>query len=332
MKPGSLILVTGATGLAGRAVCARLAEGGYVVRGTCRRDPPDAGRAGDGRPVPLLQRAMEDPKAAWTECCRGAAAVVHLAARVHIMQGAGAADLNAFRAVNVEGTKRLARAAADAGVARLVYISSIKVNGERCPIGADGEPRPFSEADTPQPLDAYALSKWEAEQALHTVAAETGLEVVILRPPLVYGPGVRANFLQLMRWVNRGIPLPLGAVHNRRSLIYAGNLADAVAVCLERPASANRTFLISDGDLSTPALIRAMARALGRTPRLMSVPLPMLRALGGLCGRQGVLERVLDSLTVDSSAIRRDLEWKPPFSAEEGIRRTAQWFLAGAAG
>lgn len=331
VKSASAILVTGATGFVGQAVCERLAQAGYALRGTCRDPLGQSGRGAGGPVDELIGAVLEDPAADWTACSRGVEAVVHLAARVHVMEAGAASDLDAFRRANVDGTLRLARAASAAGARRFVFLSSVKVNGERSPQGADGRPRPFVESDTPQPQDAYAVSKWEAEQGLQAVAAETGLEVTIVRPPLVYGPGVRANFLQLLRWVNRGLPLPLGAVRNTRSLVYSGNLADAVLACVERRAAANRTFLLSDCSLSTPALVGAMAAALGRSARLLPVPVPALRLLGRISGRAAAVDRLLNSLNVDSSAIRRELGWSPPWSMEEGMRRTAQWFLAGAA-
>jgi len=257
----------------------------------------------------------------WREALHGVHAVVHLAARVHVMRDVAADPLAQYRAVNVDGTLNLARQAAAAGVRRFVFISSIKVNGEE-------RAAAYTEADTPAPEDAYALSKWEAEQGLRQIAAQTGLEVVILRPPLVYGPGVGANFLALMHAVARGIPLPLGAIDNRRSLIFVGNLADAILCCLEHPAAAGKTFLISDGeDVSTPALVRRMAAALGRPARLVALPIPVLRAAAALVGKSALAIRLLDSLTIDGTAIRHTLGWSPPFTLDEGLRETAAWYV-----
>jgi nucleoside-diphosphate-sugar epimerase len=207
-------------------------------------------------------------------------------------------------------------------VRRFVFVSSVKVNGEE-------RAAAYTEADTPMPEDAYALSKWEAEQGLRQIAAATGLEVVILRPPLVYGPGVGANFLALMHAVARGIPLPLGAINNRRSLIFVGNLADAILCCLEHPVAAGKTFLVSDGeDVSTPALVRRMAAALGGPARLVALPMPVLRAAAALAGKSALATRLLDSLTVDGTAIRHTLGWSPPFTLDEGLRETAAWYLS----
>ena len=215
----------------------------------------------------------------WTVALNGVDAVVHLAARVHVMHDRRRFPQQAFHRVNALGTVRLAEQAAAAGVKRLVFLSSIKVNGE-------GSPVPYRETDPPAPQDPYAISKWEAEQGLHDIAARTGLEVVILRPPLVYGPGVKANFRRLMNAVRKGIPLPFGSIDNRRSLLYLGNLVDAIRVCIEHPAAANKTYLISDGeDVSTPDLVRRLARAMNRPARLLAVPPALLTAAGNAVGQ-----------------------------------------------
>jgi len=221
-----------------------------------------------------------------------------------------------FRQVNAEGTLNLARQAAQAGVKRFVFVSSIKVNGE-------GRDEPYRETDEPAPEDAYSLSKWEAEQGLHEIAHETGLEVVILRPPLVYGPGVKANFQRLVRTVGRGWPLPLAAIHNRRSLLYLGNFVDAIRCCVEHPAAAGQTFLLDDGEaVSTPELIRALAQAMGRPARLLAVPVGVLEVAGALLSKRAAVERLTRSLYVDSSLIRSRLGWTPPHSMAQGLAAT----------
>ena len=224
-----------------------------------------------GAPLPLVRWRTGAACFTWV--------VVHLAARVHVMQDTASDSLNEYRLANVEGARRLALGAAEAGVRRFVFLSSVKVNGE-------STSRPFIESDRPNPHDAYGISKWEAEQALMQIGKDTGMECVILRPPLIYGPDVRANFLSLMRAVARGVPLPLGALENRRSLLYLGNLVDAIRVCLSHSAAAGQVFLLSDGeDVSTPELVRRLAAALRVRPRLLSVPLPLLRLAGWLTGR-----------------------------------------------
>lgn len=298
------VLVTGAGGFIGAHLCPALAQAGFeVVRAPAHDD--EAARAA----APL----------------DGVEAVVHLAALVHRPRGAaGEAD---YRRANVDATARLAERAVAAGVRRFVFMSTVKVHGERSPLGGDGRARPFTEADAPAPADAYARSKWAAEQRLHAIAAGTPLAVTVLRPPLVYGPGVRANFLALLRAVDRGLPLPFGALRNRRSLLYVGNLVDAVRHCLQHAGAADRTFLVADGeDLSTPALVRALAKALGRPARLVPVPEAWLRAAGTLIGRRAALDRLCGSLHVCADAIGARLHWQAPFSVAEGLAATAAWY------
>jgi nucleoside-diphosphate-sugar epimerase len=228
--------------------------------------------------------------------------------------------LHEFRKVNLVWTKQLARAAASQGIRRFVYLSSIKVNGEQSIM-------PFTEQDFPKPLDPYGVSKWEAEQALAQVSAETGMETVVVRSPLVYGPGVGGNFLQLLKILQRGIPLPIASVQNRRSLVYRGNLVDALLCCMRDGRAAGETYLVSDGeDLSTPELIRRLGRAMGVKARLWPFPVPLLRWMGRLAGKKGVVDRLLGSLQVDSSKIRRELDWHPSFSIDRGLAETAAWF------
>jgi nucleoside-diphosphate-sugar epimerase len=234
----------------------------------------------------------------------------------------------AYKAINTDATLALARAAAQAGVKRFVYLSSIKVNGE----GSLQRPAPgrytYTEADPPQPLDPYGLSKWQAEQGLWQIAQETGLEVVIIRPPLVYGPQVKANFLKLLGLAQRGLPLPLGGIDNARSLVFVENLADALCTCLTHPAAAGQTFLISDGeDLSTPELVRCLAQAMKRPDRLFPIPSRVLLWVFSALGRRSMAERLMGSLTVDSTKIRQTLGWQPPYGVDQGLRVTAEWFL-----
>jgi nucleoside-diphosphate-sugar epimerase len=286
--------------------------------------------------------------AGYAELMRGVELVVHLAARVHVMDEKAVNPLEEFRKVNVAGTEQLARQAAAAGVRRLVFMSSVKVNGEggsgkrevasgkrqagsgkrEAGSGRQGGISPYTEDDPPAPEDPYGVSKQEAEDVLRRVARETGLEVVIIRAPLVYGPGVKANFLQLMRTVHRGIPLPVGCIHNRRSLIGLGNLVDAVIACVKHPNAAGNTFLVcDDDDVSTPELVRRIAAALGRQARVFPVPLALLRLAGAVIGKRAAVDRLVGSLTVDTGKIRRELGWKPPFTMEQGLRETAEWVV-----
>jgi nucleoside-diphosphate-sugar epimerase len=259
----------------------------------------------------------------WSPAVAGVDAIVHLAARVHVMQETERDSLEAFRKTNVAATAALARAAAAHGVKRLVYVSSIKVNGEAT------ARKPFTADDPASPQDAYAMSKYEAERELRTVAAATGLDVTIVRPPLVYGPGVRGNFLRLLNLVQRGIPLPLGAIDNHRSMIYNGNLAHALVACALHSNARGKTYLVADAeDLSTPELVRFIGVGLGKPTRLWSVPPQILRVGGAALGRSAEIDRLIGSLVVDSSPIRRELAWSPPYAAADALTETAKWFSA----
>jgi nucleoside-diphosphate-sugar epimerase len=310
------VLVTGANGFIGRALCDVLAASGRRVRKAVRM------------PVPSLPDAVAVGDIGldtdWRTALEGVRGVVHLAARSHVLRETATDPLAEYRKINVSGTERLARSAAAGGVRRLVFVSSVKVNGERT------EERPFTEDGVPRPEDAYGVSKWEAEQALSRIAAGTGLEVVVLRPPLVYGPGVKGNFLRLMNLVARGVPLPLGAVDNRRSFIYTGNLAGAIVKALDAPKAAGRTYLVSDGeDVSTPDLVRGLAQALGVKPRLLSLPLAALGLAATLAGKRAEFARLTGSLQVDSSRIRHELDWQPRYGLTQGLTETARWYRGG---
>jgi nucleoside-diphosphate-sugar epimerase len=267
--------------------------------------------------VVLHDRSPEDET---RHALQDVSVVIHLAARVHVMSDQATDPLGEFRRVNRDWTERLARAAAGQGVRRFVYMSSIKVNGEESRV-------PFTELDAPNPQDPYGISKWEAEQALARVSSQTGLEIVVIRSPLVYGAGVGGNVLQLLHIIRRGLPLPLASVQNRRSLIYLGNLVDALACCVKDVRAAGETYLVSDGeDLSTPELIRRLAKALGLPARLWPVPLSMLRWIGSVAGKQAMIDRLLGSLQVDSSKIRNELDWYSPYSVGQGCSETAAWY------
>jgi len=308
----SALLVTGANGFVGHELCAELIRGQYSVRAMVR-DESSAKVPG----CVDIQIAGIRPKTNWATALQDVDVVVHLAARVHVMRDTEADPLTAFRAVNVDGTLNLASQAAAAGVKRFVFISSVKVNGELTQPGGA-----FTEIDAPNPQDPYGQSKHEAEQGLCQLAADTGMEVVIIRPPLVYGPGVKANFAALMRAVQRGWPLPLGAVHNQRSLVALGNLVDFIITCVTHPQAADQTFLVSDGqDLSTTELVRGMARAAGVPARFLPVPVWALQAGAALLGKGDAVQRLCGNLQVDISKARSLLGWVPPVSVEEGLRR-----------
>lgn len=310
-----MILVTGSNGFIGQAVCEGLRRRGASVRPVVRL-------SGQGEPNAM---AVGDigPDTEWRPALEGVERVVHCAARVHVMREHAQDALSSYRQVNVAGTRRLALQAAEMGVRRLVFVSSVKVHGEWTRPGI-----PFRVTDVLSPMDPYAVSKWEAEQVLQEVSGATGLEVVIVRPPLVYGPGVGANFRRLMALVWRGAPVPLGKVNNRRSMVGMGNLVDILSRCSVDSGAVGKAFLVSDGlDVSTPELVRALARAMGRPARLMPVPLKLLRFGGWLAGRVPEVERLIGSLQVDVQYTRETLDWTPLLSVEEELQKTVDAFL-----
>jgi nucleoside-diphosphate-sugar epimerase len=318
------VLVTGANGFIGRALCARMLAEGWRVRGAVR-SPARAADLPKGVEIVLI--GSISPEIDWSQTFSGVDTVVHLAGRTHVIRERAQDPLAEFRMVNVAGTQSLARSAATLGVQRLIFISSVKVNGEKTGLTLDGKVLMFSEKDSPNPQDAYARSKWEAEQALNRFAAETELDVVIIRPPLVYGPGVEANFRRLIRIVHRGIPMPFGSVKNARSFVYVGNLADAIVTCVRHPKASGKTFLVSDDEeVSTPDLIRRVASDLGRPARLVPFPVSLIRLGSKIIGRTAEADRLLGSLVVDSSKIRRELDWHPPYSMSQGLSETTLWF------
>lgn len=315
------ILLTGATGFVGRGIVKRLMTNtGYILRLAARK--PNAIHDSDQN----LSWVAGDltPEFNWQSAVSECEVVIHAAARVHVLNDTSSDPLAEFRRVNVKGTLNLARQAALAGVRRFIFISSIKVNGESTSLD-----KPFIAEDMPAPLDPYGVSKLEAEQGLREIAFQTGMEIVIIRPPLVYGPGVKANFLSMMRWVYRGIPLPLGAIYNRRSLVVVDNLVDIIATCIKHPAAANQIFLVSDGkDISTTQLLKRMGDALGKPVRLMPVPMEWLKWSAACVGKTDVAQRLCGSLHLDISKTQQLLEWAPPTSMDDGLKQTAEYWLA----
>lgn len=311
----SRVMVTGASGFVGEAVVYRLLLD--------RRHTPIAASRGRTRLDGLCQVVPFELGGVVTmPSLIGVEVVVHAAARVHVMNDQADDVLAEFRRINVDGTVSLARSAAAAGVKRFIFISSIKVNGESTEPG-----KPFRADLKPQPMDPYGVSKMEAELALKDVAKETGIEVVIVRPPLVYGPGVKANFLSMMRWLDRGVVLPFGAIGNRRSLVAIGNLVDLLVTCIDHPAAAGHTFLVSDdSDMSTTQLLDNMATALGKKARLLPLPVWLLKTVASSFGKQSVAQRLCASLQVDISKTRQVLGWFPPVSVGKALRQTAGYY------
>jgi nucleoside-diphosphate-sugar epimerase len=309
------LLVTGANGFVGKPLCAELRRQGLSVRAAMRSHGQ---LSAHGETVIV---GAIDAETKWADALRGVDTVIHLAARVHVMKDKAADPLTEFLKVNLYGTSNLAQQAANAGVKRLVYVSSIKVNGEST--GA----RPLAETDEPDPQDPYAISKLQAEQVLQRIAKETGLEIVIVRPPLVYGPGVKGNFFRLLAAIDKGIPLPLAGANNLRSLVYVGNLADALVVCATHSAAAGQIYLVSDGeDVSAAMLVEKIAHALGRRSRSFNFPPGLLRAAATMLGRAQQMERLFGSLRVNDQKIRGELGWVPPYTLEQGLRATADWY------
>jgi nucleoside-diphosphate-sugar epimerase len=314
------VLVTGAGGFVGKRLCEHLEKLQWQVRQAhrCQHVAKSLHFQPERMQIGEIGRATD-----WQLAVSGIDWVVHLAARVHVMNDQGSDSLSEFRHVNVEGTANLARQAADAGVKRFIYLSSIKVNGEFTEPG-----RTFSASDVPAPLDPYGISKLEAENELRQISRQTGMEVVIIRSPLVYGPGVKANFESMMRWLASGVPLPLAAVtNNRRSLVALDNLVDLIVTCLNHPAAANQTFLVSDGeDLSTAQLLKRMGAAMGHPARLFYLPPALLKLGAAVLNKPGIYQRLCGSLQLDITKTRQLLGWTPPVSVDEGLRRAAASF------
>jgi len=312
------VLLTGATGFVGRTLAPTLAEAGYTVRAALRAEtsttPPGCA---DWVVVGDIGANTD-----WGSAMRDVDHVVHAAARAHVLRDR--ADPECYLETNARGTQQLAAAAFAGGVKRFVLLSSVKVNGEQT------RGRAFTSADEPRPADPYAISKWIAEQRLHEVAAAGGMEAVVVRAPLVYGPGVRANFLRMMRWVDRGWPLPLGSVRNSRSLISVWNLSDLIVNLMRNPAAPGGTWMASDGeDLSTRELVTRVGQALGRHVRLLPLSVGLLRLTAAAVGRADEIARLCESLVVDASQTRNELGWSAPVTVDEGLARTAAWYLSG---
>ncbi len=311
------ILLTGATGFVGAALCECLCHQGQSVIAAIRHNSP--------RLPSSVQHALVGdllPDTAWMPVLNNVDVVIHLAARAHIMHDTVNDPLAAFRETNTQATLNLAQQAADAGTRRFIYLSSIKVNGE---FTTD---TPFVSDSDNIPSDPYGLSKYEAEQGLREIAQQTGMEVVIIRPPLVYGAGVKGNFLSMLRWLERGVPLPLALVNNLRSLVCVDNLIDLIMTCVEHPSAANQTFLVSDGeDVSTSQLLRCMGKALGKPARLIPIPPKLLKLGAGLLGKSDITQRLLGNLQVDITKTKTLLNWTPPLNVDEGLRKTAKWYL-----
>lgn len=310
------VLVTGANGFIGGHLCREMLRQGWWIRAAVRSSmqPPD------GVEVAVIDDIDGDTD--WTNALRGVDVVVHLAARVHVMQDAAVNPLASFLKVNLQGTENLAQQAVRAGTKRFVYVSSIKVNGEET-----RNQRSYTEQDIPAPQSPYGISKWQAEQVLWRIAKESGLPVVIVRPPLVYGPGVKGNFYSLLTLLGKGVPLPLAGARNIRSLVYVGNLVSALIACATHPAAAGKTYLVCDGEsMSTALLVKKLSTALGRNNRLFYFPATLLRIVAAIGGRADQIDKLFGALRVSDTKLRNDLGWTPPYTLEQGLRATAAWY------
>ena len=309
--------MTGASGFVGRSVCLGLKKAGYSVRAYVRNG---VAKKYDVPGVDYYEVGEIDGRTSWTSFIGGVDCIIHCAARLQHSGDRPHDAMEAFRLVNVEGTRRLAEESARSGVRKLIYLSTIKVNGEQTPFGDS-----FVASDIAAPETAYALSKWEGEQALWAAARRTNLQIVIVRAPLIYGRGVKGNMASLNRLIRLGIPLPVGAVQNKRSLIAIENLIDFLINCITHQAAANRTFLVSDGeDISTRELVETIGRVMGRPARIWSVSVRLLYVVGVILGKRDMVGRLLGSLQVDGKDVRRDLGWTPPLGVEEAVRRMVQ--------
>ncbi|MDC1287119.1 SDR family oxidoreductase [Gammaproteobacteria bacterium] len=314
------VLITGASGFVGSALVANLSHlEKFKVSGSVRKSSRIS--AADAR---VVEVGDIDGNTSWQAALQGIDVVIHTAARVHVMHDSVNDPLAEFRQVNVAGSLNLARQAITAGVKRFVYLSSIKVNGERTLPG-----KPYTADDKPQPSDPYGISKAEAEQELRCLTEDSTMDLVIIRPPLVYGPGVRANFLSMMCWLWRGVPLPFAMTRNKRSFVALGNLVDLITTCIDSAAASNKIFLVSDGDdLSTSELLRAMGQALSRPARLFPVPVSLMTVAARIIGKPAIAQRLFESLQVDISATRQTLNWSPPLSVGASMKETADDFIA----
>jgi nucleoside-diphosphate-sugar epimerase len=306
------ILITGATGFIGSRLVYRLHVGtDYDLLACARRQValPDG--------VHLCRIDDIDEQTNWLPVLSGIDVVIHLAGYAHVQPVATSEFLAEVRRINVAGTVHLAKQAMQSGVRRFIFLSSIKVHGEQTCSGS-----PFSASTTPAPEDIYGISKRDAEKGLRSLRQHDGMELVIIRPPLVYGPGVKGNFAAMIRILRTGIPLPLGSTHNKRSLVALDNLVDLLVTCIDHPVAGNQTFLVSDGeDLSTTELLRRLGRAMGKPARLLPVPVPVLQLGAALLGKKNVAQKLLGSLQVDMTATCATLGWQPPVAVDEGLRR-----------
>ena len=327
MQQSVRVLVTGASGFVGRSLIRILTEHGYVVRATSRHSIP-VSEVRNNSKIDWVKYDLCDEYIDYTKLLEGVEFVIHLAGLAHVT-GQHKGTLKKFRMVNVAGTRKLATEAAGRGIRRFIFISTVKVHGETNTLVDGGHMKRFVESDTPEPKASYAISKLEAEQVVKDVCNAGQMKYVILRPPLIYGPYVKAYLLRLIELIAKGIPLPFASINNQRSLLYVDNLGHAIVAAIERPAAVNNTYLVSDVDISLPQLIREISRHFDQTAKLFSLPVPLLRFAGRYTGQQAVVDRLTESLVLDSHKIRRELKWSPAVSFEDGLKTMVDWYKSG---
>jgi nucleoside-diphosphate-sugar epimerase len=311
------VLITGADGFVGKVLCSEFVSLGWKVRASVRSLNKSENFIGE---IEIVETGSIGPDTNWENAITGIEYIVHLAGRVHVSADSSSDPLTEFRKVNTAGTEKLARSAASSGARRFIFMSTVKVNGE-------GKAGSYVEDDVPDPKDPYGISKWEAEKKIIEISRKTGMEVVIIRAPLVYGPGVKANFLKLLKAVDKGIPMPIKAINNRRSMIYLYNLTDLIVKCMTDKKASGKTYLASDGeDVSTAELVKYLSTSLGRDLLLFKFPLSLIKLVGKLTGHSEQIEKLTESLTIDSSLIRKELGWIPPFTLAQGLKETVLWY------
>lgn len=320
------VLVTGASGFIGVPLVQTLLKKGYLVRATSRTSTEDSNDNGYDN-LEHYRFDLGDDNPDYEELLEDVDVVVHLAARVHFVSKKSEDNVSGYNKINAKGTKRLVNAASANGIKRFIFLSSIKVNGERNLSDETGKILAFKEDDDPHPQEAYAKSKLEAENVIREICRESKMDFIILRPTLVYGPGVKANFLSLLDAVNQNCPLPLASVKNKRSLLYVGNLINAITLCVSYPEKANQIFLVSDVDISVPQLVSKIASLLGKRALLFHFPVKWLKILGSFTGKRPMVDRLTESLLADSCSLRKVLKWEPHYSFEEGMKETLDWYL-----
>lgn len=322
------VLVTGASGLVGRYLIRLLLKKGYYVRAISRTEPAICLDNQSSDYYEWLHVDFGNESIEFDKLIDNIDHIIHLAAQVHILNDNSKETIETYKKINIEATEKLVQASVNKSAKRFIFLSTIKVNGESSHIIDNKEIKKITCADQPVPVDAYSLSKYEAEQKIQDICKNSHMEFTIIRPPLVYGPGVKANFLRLLKVVYQQLPLPFGAIDNLRSFIYVENLVDILFNCMSNQNAANKIYLIKDIDISTPELIKTISKSFKKKALMFSLPVKFLKLMGNITGKQASVDRLTESLVIDDSEIRKDLEWSPPYTMEYGMKETAEWYLS----